>query len=872
MTGTDTGPIGFGSSTIPAIGQANAFVATYQAILPPVAPSTPILEANSDSGVSSSDGITSVTSPVFDINTAGSTNTIQLLRNGLVVAFRTGPGPIMDPGPLADGTYVYSANQVNLSSQTGPASLGTSVTILTRPPAAPTSAPTLSPLDDSGVVGDRITNVRQPRLTGTVAANTIFQVVASSGLVYGQGTSAADGSYTVKLSTPLADGTYSLSIRLMDVAGNLSANGPALSIQIDGTAPAAPGPLSLFGLDDSGVVGDRLTNVRQPRLTGSAEPLSTVQIVDASLKVYATTIVGANGTFTAMIGSALTDGTYALQARATDAAGNISSVGPSISITIDTVTPSTPTIPTLLAADDSGVVGDGITNVRQPRMAGTASPNLTVQLLNSSNVTIGSATANASGGYTVAPSTPLADGTYLLRAVAVDVAGNLSGASLPVTLVILATPPPTPLAPIILLADDSGVTGDGITEVRRPRIVGTAAPNGRIDWLNLDGSIFLSTTASSTGAYQFQTSMSLANGTYGIRVRVSDVAGNVSAISPMFNLTIRVAAGDSFGDGSSDFSTYCPSNNTFYIGRPTASTYVKAFGYSGDVPITGDFFGLGHADVGVYHPSTSTFTVFDAVTGAYTSVQLGQSGDLPVPGDYDGDGKTDFAVFRPSNNTFYILKSSTNTVLSQAFAQTGDIPVPADYFGNGHTDIAVYRPSTSTFYAYDLVTTAGMGVTWGQVGDVPIPADYEGIGHADLAVFRPSTNTFIVRLNGSNTAYSKTFAQSGDIPVPADYFGDGRADIAVFRPSTSTFYACEISGSNYLSMQVGPVGILKPLLGPITTWYSFGSGPPKPIQATNPGHPITPSPQVVTIPSPIKVKLVNQSILTKGSEGGLIPS
>src|SRR6185437_12827137 len=44
--------------------------------------------------------------------------------------------------------------------------------------------------------------------------------------------------------------------------------------------------------------------------------------------------------------------------------------------------PPAPSTPALLPADDSNVVGDGITNVKQPHLTGTAAPNTTVQLLN----------------------------------------------------------------------------------------------------------------------------------------------------------------------------------------------------------------------------------------------------------------------------------------------------------------------------------------------------------------------------------------------------------------------------------------------------------------------------------------------------------
>ena len=79
VTGTDSGAIAFGAINVPAIGLASLFVAQVTTQLPPPsAPSVPILEASSDSGSSHNDGITNDTSPIFDVNTADPSNTVEL--------------------------------------------------------------------------------------------------------------------------------------------------------------------------------------------------------------------------------------------------------------------------------------------------------------------------------------------------------------------------------------------------------------------------------------------------------------------------------------------------------------------------------------------------------------------------------------------------------------------------------------------------------------------------------------------------------------------------------------------------------------------------------------------------------------------------
>jgi hypothetical protein len=1026
-TGTYSGTIGFGSTTLPSFTVGSAFVATLQSPgLAPSSPSAPVLDASSDTGLSQTDGITSATSPLFDITSAVAGDTVELLRNGVVVGSRVGPGSIRDPGPLSQGPYTYTDLQMSPSSLSSPQSSSTSITVLTTPPATPT-APTLDPADDSGTVGDGITSVKQPRLFVAAQANTTIQVVNGSGVVQvstfvstagtytlqlpqpladgtytlearavdlagnisavstalsltiltatpptpsvpiinpldvsgpaggsltnvrqprfqgtakvgttveiflttggmiGSAAVAPNGTYTVKVTNALADGTYSVDAQAVDVAGNLSLVSAASSFTIDGTPPTAPTGLGILLADDSGTAGDGITNVKQPRLTGHAEVGSTVQIVDGTGKVYATAVTAGNGTFTAMVTTALANGTYSLQARATDlagnvgplssvfsltilnqmvaspsapallpvddsgtlnatnvkqprltgtalanttvqilgptgtvyasvnsgstgsytvqvstllpdatyvlhavatdVAGNVSPAGPMFSLTIITAIPATPSIPTLYSADDSGKVGDNITNVRQPRLTGTAAPGLTVRLVNASNLTIGSTTATSGGSVLVAPSNALADGTYVLHFVVVDSAGNLSLPGGTLTLVILGTAPSKLNPPTLLAADVAvGSSSKSMTTFGRPILVGTASPGDLVSWVNSAGTVVASATASSSnGSYQLQPASVIENGAYPVEVRQTDAAGNVSTLSNPFNLTIRVDSEDVFSEGLTSLAVFGNNDETFYLQNAmTGVLYYKVFALPGDVPVSGDFFGNGHADIAVYRPSTSTFYVFDPITSAYEVVQLGISGDVPVPADFDGDGRTDFAVFQPSNDTFTVKLSATNTTFQKTFAINGDIPIPADYYGNGHADIAVYRPSTSTYYVVDPITNAYEVVTIGIPNSIPIPADYEGLGHADFAVFEPALCNFVIKLSTTNTTYTKTFAITGDIPVPGDYFGDGRADLAVFRPSTSTYYSLDMAtGAEHIN-QWGAPGQVKPVLAPITTWFSFG--------------------------------------------------
>ena len=90
------------------------------------------------------------------------------------------------------------------------------------------------------------------------------------------------------------------------MAGNVSGLSAALTVRIDTSLPAVPTAPRLLAADDSGVQGDNLTNVAQPRLTGTAVPaagevLPTIQLVDTGGTIVGEVVVGANGVYTARL-------------------------------------------------------------------------------------------------------------------------------------------------------------------------------------------------------------------------------------------------------------------------------------------------------------------------------------------------------------------------------------------------------------------------------------------------------------------------------------------------------------------------------------------------------------------------------------------
>lgn len=66
-------------------------------------------------------------SPTFNISKG--TGRVQLLRDGVLVGASVGAGDITDPGPLANGTYAYTARSIDAAGNISASSAATSITV-----------------------------------------------------------------------------------------------------------------------------------------------------------------------------------------------------------------------------------------------------------------------------------------------------------------------------------------------------------------------------------------------------------------------------------------------------------------------------------------------------------------------------------------------------------------------------------------------------------------------------------------------------------------------------------------------------------------------------------------------------------------------
>ena len=496
----------------------------------PSAPSMPDLTVADDSGLSSTDNVTSLATPTFT-GTAEAGSTVTILSDGVAVGsgFATGGSYSITTTALSAGTHSITAKTTDAAGNASVASIGLSVTIDTTSPSAP-ATPDLTAATDSGSSNtDNITNVTGPTFTGTAEAGSPVAIL-SNGVAVGSGL-ATGGNYTITTSA-LTSGVHSVTAKATDLAGNVSSATPALSVTIDGVSPTLPSAPDLTTTSNSGPSKiDNITSVTAPTFGGTAETGSTVTILSDGVAVGSGV---ATSSIYSITTSTLSNGVHAITATATDAAGNVSTTSAGLSVTIDSTAPSAPSTPDLDTTSDEGSSNtDNLTDVVTPAFSGTAEADSTVTIF-SDGTAVGSAVATG-GSYSITTSV-LADGAHSITAAATDAAGNVSAASAGLSVTIDTTSPSTPPAPDLTAATDSGSSNsDNTTKLTGPTFTGTADAGSTVTIFS-DGAVVGSGLAVS-GSYSIATT-TLPDGTHSITATATNVAGNESVESAALSLTI----------------------------------------------------------------------------------------------------------------------------------------------------------------------------------------------------------------------------------------------------------------------------------------------------------------------------------------------
>ena len=186
-------------------------------------------------------------------------------------------------------------------------------------------------------------------------------------------------------------------------------------------------------------------------------------------------------------------------------------------------------------------------------------------VVNTNGVTFsGASFSGGSSEYTVNILDVAGDGEISLAADVssdtTDLAGNPLESS--VTSAVVTIDNTIAVPTITGISTDTGTSGDGVTSDNTLELSGTAEAGSTVEVFR-DSSSLGTTTANGTGGWTFDyTGTALADGDYTFTAQATDLAGNVSSVSSVFNVTVDttvqaptnldLAAEDDSGSSSSD--------------------------------------------------------------------------------------------------------------------------------------------------------------------------------------------------------------------------------------------------------------------------------------------------------------------------------
>lgn len=269
-------------------------------------------------------------------NDAAGISKVEFYLNGAKVSTNTAPTSSnlyaynWNTDASATGTYVIRVVATDIAGKTTEQSR--SVTVSRTPPPADVEGPVIANLISSGnaiVNGSVFTRNNLPLTVNVTDRSGVSRVdVLLGGQDLVTATPSGNGNYSANLNlTSTPNGTTTLSVRAIDSLSNLSS--VTYNIQIAHAPPDAP----IITSPTAGLVTRNAALV----VTGTAQPSSSVQLLNNAANTGSPVIAASDGRFSANI--SLSPGNNSLQARASDAYGS-SALSNAISVNLDVTVPT----------------------------------------------------------------------------------------------------------------------------------------------------------------------------------------------------------------------------------------------------------------------------------------------------------------------------------------------------------------------------------------------------------------------------------------------------------------------------------------------------------------------------------------------------
>ncbi|MCU6383865.1 Ig-like domain-containing protein [Enterobacter quasiroggenkampii] len=446
-----------------------------------------------------------------------------------------------DGRTLTDGTYQYQVRVIDNAGNVGATDSQDVVIDLTKPAATTITVDSIT--QDTGLSGsDFITSDNQISLKGTLGAalgsGDHAQISLDGGVTWID-VSVSGLSWTYVDGRTLADGDYNYQLRVIDDAGNISANASQV-VTIDTVAPDASKTIAIDSIsDDTGLSSsDFITRDTSLTLHGSlGATLADGEYAQISIDggvTWQNVIVTGNSWYY-VDSRTLGNQTYDYYVRVVDAAGNVGASAHQ-QVTVDTVAPDAAITVTVdnITVDTGFDNNDFLTSSTSYTLHGTLGAELGagefVQVSMDGGTTWVYATVSGTQ-WSYSDTRTLTDGSHNYQVRVVDLAGNVGATTSQV--VTVDTQAPQYGVTIDSISEDTGQSGsDFITMDTTLTINGSLgsslASDERVQ-ISLDGgNTWLDTTVTNQ-RWSYTDTRDLPDGDYTYQVRIIDQAGNVGS-------------------------------------------------------------------------------------------------------------------------------------------------------------------------------------------------------------------------------------------------------------------------------------------------------------------------------------------------------
>ena len=626
-----------------------------------------------DSGTSTTDKITNKAA----LKGTAVANSVVTIKDGtttLGTATASATGAwTFTPSGLTNGAHSFSVSQTDVAGNTGTASLAMTLDTTAAAVGAALAA------DTGASATDNITSNGLVNVSG-LEAGAVWSYSINAGTTWTTGTGT---SFTLT-----GAGAKAVLVRQTDVAGNISTN-TSLNFTLD-TVSAAP--VLALAADTGSSATDKITSNGIVNVTGLEAGATWTYSLNAG-----TTWTAGTGTSIALTG----DGAKAVIVRQTDVAGNVSANSTSLAFTLDTAATG---LTAKLVTDSGSGATDSITNAKG--FTGTAEAGAVVTILEGTT-TLGTATASATGTWTITPTT-LAQGAHSLNVSETDKAGNTASTVLAMT--YDTTAPAVVISTAAAKVDVSNIQ----------TITGTGEAGTSVQLFDGTTAIGSAIIVDAMGHWTQTVTLGTAATSHSVTAKNTDLAGNVGTSAAVVFTTDTIIQGGTSatvnGTAANDH-IFINSANTTVNGVGGDDVFTFNVGASADKHTVAGGVGIDTLDFGL----EATAITANIATGIATGSQIGT------------------VTFNTVENVVGGSAGDTITGDANANALTGGAGNDTLTGGAG-IDTFVYQPA----FGFDTITdfTAGAGTTH-DVLQLSLGAQFSSLAQVIAAATQVGANAVI---------------------------------------------------------------------------------------------------------------------------------